>query len=69
MDKLTFLKSSKEEQLNFLSEVKLAGYVLSQEFELAEMMKNFLVKYQKKDFNLDNNVDSQEFMNMLKLVF
>lgn len=69
MNKLEFLKASKQEQLEFLVENKLAGYVLSGEFELAEKLKKFLVKFQKKDFNLDNNLDLQSFMDMLKLIF
>lgn len=67
--KLDFMKSSKEDQLKYLIEYKMPGYVLSLEFEYAEKLKNFLVKFQKKDFNLDNNLDLQSYMDMLRIIF
>jgi hypothetical protein len=69
MNNIEFLKSTKHDQLRFLIEDKLSSFVLDSEYEKAEQLRKFIVKYQSKDFSLDDNSDLQSYMGMLKLVF
>lgn len=67
-DKLNFLKSSKQEQLKYLTG-RLKTYVEDEDYETASKLKDLIIEYQSKSFSLDNVYDLKNYMIMLKIVF
>lgn len=68
MNKEQFLKASKEEQITFLKE-KQGELVLSHSWDTMLMIRDFILKYKKEDFNMENSSDLFTFNRVLSLIF